>query len=147
MFKLPLFLRRRNKPKLSKLVDVSTRNLSEWDIMVYIVYLWEKRDIRHVGFIFVEANQNHCDRWVLYSYSDRRVEEYFKDRCPAIIEEEILSISNNKDIIDALPEPAEGLYMGGIPIVKPKCYWSEKEIGIDWNDDVDYAYIRDQTKM
>lgn len=141
--------KKKRKPKLTKLVDVPTRNLSEWDIMVYITYLWEKYDIHHVGFIFIGANEEHCDRWALYTYanSNRYIKEYFNDRCPAIIEEEILSISNNKNITDSLPESAEGLYNGGIPIVKPKHYWSDKELCIDWNHDVDYTYIRDQIKM
>lgn len=146
MFKLKFF-KRKKKPKLVKLVDISTRNLSEWDIMLYITYLWEKYDMYHIGFIFVGANEKHSDRWVLYSYSNRRIKEYFEDRCPAIIEEEILSISNNKDIVDTLPKPAEGLYKGGIPFVKPKYYWSDSELHIDWDHDVDYAYIRDQIKM
>ena len=71
MFKLKFF-KRKKKPKLVKLVDVSTRNLSEWDIMLYITYLWEKYDMYHIGFIFVGANEKHSDRWVLYSYSNRK---------------------------------------------------------------------------
>ena len=147
MIKLPSFITRKRHPNLVKLIDIPIRDISDMDIMTYITYLWEYKDMHHIGYIFSEANEKHCGRWVLYSFSDRRISEYFRDRCPAIVEEEILSISNNRDITNHLSEAAIGLYNGGIPIVKPKQYWSEKEMQIDWGGDVNYALINDVINM
>ena len=146
MIKLPFFRKKKNKLRITKLVDITTMNTSDIDIMRYIVYLWEKRNIRHVGYIFVGATLTHGDRWVIYTCGNRRVADYFRDRCPTIIEEEILSISNDEEIIKDLSTPATGLYNGGIPIVKPKQYWTEDDMYFDWGD-VDISYIRDQVKM
>lgn len=147
MFKLPSFIKRKRHPNLVKLIDIPTRDIGDMDIMTYITYLWEYKDMYHIGYIFSGANEKHCDRWVLYAYYDKRIKEYFRDRCPVIVEEEILSISNNRDITSHLSEPATGLYNGGIPIVKPKQYWSEKDLDIDWNEDVNYAFINDVINM
>ena len=147
MFKLPSLIKRKRNPNLVKLIDISTRDINDMDIMTYIIYLWEYKDMHHIGYILSEANERHCDRWVLYAYYDKRITEYFRDRCPAIVEEEILSISNNKDITNHLSKPATGLYNGGIPIVKPKKYWGEDCLRIDWDKDVNYALINDVINM
>lgn len=147
MFKLPSLIKRKRHPNLVKLIDIPIRDISDMDIMTYITYLWEYKDMHHIGYILSEANERHCGRWVLYAYSDKRIEEYFRDRCPAIVEEEILSISNNRDITNHLSEPATGLYNGGIPIVKPKKYWGEDCLRIDWDKDVNYALINDVINM
>ena len=147
MFKLPSLIKRKRNPNLVKLIDISARDINDMDIMTYITYLWEYKDMYHIGYIISKANERHCDRWVLYAYYDKRITEYFRDRCPAIVEEEILNISNNRDITNHLSEPATGLYNGGIPIVKPKQYWSEKDLYINWNEDVNYALINDVINM
>ena len=118
MFKLPSLIKRKRHSNLVKLIDIPARDINDMDIMTYITYLWEYKDMHHIGYIISKANERHCDRWVLYAYSDKRITEYFRDRCPAIVEEEILSISNNRDITNHLSKAATGLYNGGIPIVK-----------------------------
>ena len=147
MFKLPSLIKRKRHPNLVKLIDIPGRDINDTDIMTYITYLWEYKDMHHIGYILSEANERHCCRWVLYAYSNKRIEEYFRDRCPAIVEEEILNISNNRDITNHLSKPATGLYNGGIPIVKPKQYWSEEDLYINWNEDVNYALINDVINM
>mgnify|MGYP007116348188 FL=1 len=147
MFKLPSLIKRKRYPSLVKLIDIPERDISDMDIMTYITYLWEYKDMHHIGYIISKANERHGNRWVLYSLSDKRIEEYFRDRCPAIVEEEILSISNNRDITNHLSKAATGLYNGGIPIVKPIQYWGEDCLRIDWDKDVNYALINDVINM
>ena len=78
MFKLPSLIKRKRHPNLVKLIDIPARDINDMDIMTYIIYLWEYKDMHHIGYIISKANERHCDRWVLYAYSDKRIAEYNK---------------------------------------------------------------------
>lgn len=75
------------KPVSIDCIDFDASNVSTGQIGSYIKYLYNEYDFRHIGYRF-ENRDGNC-RWIIYTLShQKRVIQYFKDRCPAMVESE-----------------------------------------------------------
>lgn len=87
-----LFKRFRKKtPKTVDLIDFSRTHVSTGQVGGYIKKLYEEEKFLHIGYRY--ANINGSDRFILYTLPGlEKTIQYFKDRCPAMIEEECRKI-------------------------------------------------------
>lgn len=79
----------KKKPKKVKLIDFSGHRIGTGQVGMYILFLYEFEDFAHIGYDY-EKNKYGDLRFNLYvpDKSYNRIIQYFKDRCPAIVEKE-----------------------------------------------------------
>lgn len=71
-------------------IDISAMNISTGQIGSYIKWLYNEKNFRHIGYEFVNIDGN-C-RFIIYTLpSMKHIITYFKDRCPAMVEQECIS--------------------------------------------------------
>ena len=99
------------------LIEISAKDISTSMISKYIAYLWIYKGIRHLGYIF--TNNKGASRYIIYQYHHATQDAlyYFNDRCPAMIEEEIIEVCNNTAYSNL--EWTSTSYNGGIPVIVP----------------------------
>lgn len=74
------------------LIDFDASSISTGKVVGYIKYLYREKKFSHIGYRVDNINGNV--RFVLYTLSgslNRRLIQYFKDRCPAMVERECKS--------------------------------------------------------
>ena len=68
-------------------MDINTMYVSTGQIGEYIKNLYRKEGFKHIGYR--HAVKDGLDRFVIYTLPNQKeVIRYFKDRCPAMVEEE-----------------------------------------------------------
>ncbi len=67
-------------------MNISAMNVSTGQIGAYIKALYQEEGFRHIGYRF--ENQDGLCRFIIYTLPNQKdVIQYFKDRCPAMVEE------------------------------------------------------------
>lgn len=91
LFLLKLF--RKKSSIFVDVIDINAMHVSTGQIGGYIKKLYKEEEFSHMGYRF--ENRNGLSRFVIYTlpYS-KEIIQYFKDRCPAMIEEEC-KVANN----------------------------------------------------
>lgn len=88
----------RKKPVKCKLVDVSAEYIATGQIARYIVSLYRKRGLSHIGYEFCK-DECGLSRYEIFTLPGNiQAIKYFKDRCPGMIEEAILKIDTNDTV-------------------------------------------------
>lgn len=78
---------RKNSPISVDVIDISAKHVSTGQMGAYIKKLYKEEGFRHLGYRF--ENRNGMCRFVIYTLPHQReVIQYFKDRCPAMVENE-----------------------------------------------------------
>ena len=68
-------------------MDIRTAHVSSGQIGHYIQNLYRNENFAHIGYRV--ENKNGLHRFVIYTLPGQKdVIQYFKDRCPAMVEEE-----------------------------------------------------------
>lgn len=68
-------------------MDINAMHVSTGQIGKYIRDLYRKEDFRHIGYRFEQ--KDGLLRCIIYTLPNQKaVIQYFKDRCPAMVEEE-----------------------------------------------------------
>ncbi len=68
-------------------MDINAMHVATGQIGEYIKNLYRNEDFRHIGYRF--ENRDGLCRFVIYTLPNQKaVIQYFKDRCPAMVEEE-----------------------------------------------------------
>ena len=76
------------KPPVSvDVIDFNAQHVATGQVVAYIHKLYREEEFLHLGYRF--ENRNGSVRFVIYALpSSRMVIQYFKDRCPAMVENE-----------------------------------------------------------
>lgn len=79
------------KSKISvDLIDFSGMHVATGQVGSYIKHLYEEHDFQHIGYRY--KNINGDLRFILYTVPNNKLAvQYFKDRCPAMVENECRS--------------------------------------------------------
>ncbi len=78
-------------PVVVDVIDINAKHVATGQMGAYIKKLYKEEDFRHIGYRF-ENREGLC-RFVIYTLaSQRQVVQYFKDRCPAMVENECRSL-------------------------------------------------------
>ena len=81
-----MFLKKRRQIYV-EVIDFNAMHVSTGNIGGYIKRLYREEGLSHIGYRIV--NKNGLKRWVIYTLPDQiEVIQYFRDRCPAMVEEE-----------------------------------------------------------
>ncbi len=68
-------------------MDISASYVASGQIVEYIKNLYRNKDFRHIGYRL--ENRDGLIRYVIYTLPNQKeIIQYFKDRCPAMVEEE-----------------------------------------------------------
>lgn len=74
------------------LIDISMEKISTGQVASYIIWLYKEYGFRHIGYCIEN------DRFVLYTVlGNNKVNQYFKDRCPGMVEEKIQTFNIDKN--------------------------------------------------
>ncbi len=74
-------------PLVVDVIDINAMHIATGQMGAYIKKLYQEEKFRHIGYRF--ENRNGLCRFVIYTLaSQKQVIQYFKDRCPAMIENE-----------------------------------------------------------
>lgn len=85
-----MFFKKKKLPNRVDCIDINAQHISTGQMGWYIKQLYEKEDFCHIGYEFV--NKDGICRFVIYTLPNQKnVTQYFKDRCPAMVEQECLS--------------------------------------------------------
>lgn len=77
----------KKKPVTVDVIDISAMHVATGQMGAYIKKLYAEENFRHIGYRF-ENREGMC-RFVIYTLASQRdVIQYFKDRCPAMVENE-----------------------------------------------------------
>lgn len=80
-----------------KLIDICGYHISTGQVARYIIHLYHARNLRHIGYDFI--NVNGSMRIEFYTLpGNKSTIEYFNDRCAGMIEEDILKINTNTPV-------------------------------------------------
>lgn len=78
-------------------MEISAMHVSTGQISWYIKKLYEEEGFRHIGYRF--ENRNGLCRFVIYTLPHQHaVVQYFKDRCPGMVEEKCKNITRNDEV-------------------------------------------------
>ena len=73
-------------------IDFNAKHVSTGQVGAYIQKLYREENFLHIGYRFENKNGN-C-RFVIYTLpGQREVIQYFKDRCPAMVENECRALA------------------------------------------------------
>ena len=80
-----MFFKKR-RPISVDVIDINAMHVSTGKIGGYIKRLYREEGLSHIGYRI--ENKNGLKRWVIYTLPDQiEVIQYFRDRCPAMVEE------------------------------------------------------------
>lgn len=86
MFFEKIFGKKEKNPVVD-VIDINAMHVATGQMGAYIKKLYAEEGFRHIGYRF-EKRKGLC-RFVIYTLaSQRQVIQYFKDRCPAMVENE-----------------------------------------------------------
>ena len=86
-----MFHKSKDAINIYKLIDIDASNISTGQMSNYIKYLSSYNRLNHIGYR-PENIKDKVLRFVIYSrYKDNKSKLYFDDRCPAMVENEVLS--------------------------------------------------------
>ncbi len=99
-----MLFKKKKERKVKDLIEISLMDLGTGDICRYLAYLYSRYDFRHLGFR--TDNKQGVIRCTIYALVDNpRINMYFADRCPAMIEDFILENivnSNEKFLFETI---------------------------------------------
>lgn len=82
-----MLFKKKKLPIQIDLINFSNQHVSTGQVGEYILNLYEKEGFNHLGYRY--ENMNGHGRFVIYTLPENTLPiQYFKDRCPAMIEEE-----------------------------------------------------------
>lgn len=82
-----MLFKKKKLPIQIDLINFNNQHVSTGQVGEYILNLYEKEGFNHLGYRY--ENMNRQGRFVIYTLPENTVPiQYFKDRCPAMIEEE-----------------------------------------------------------
>ncbi len=68
-------------------IDINAMHIATGQMGAYIKKLYKEEEFRHIGYRF--ENRDGLCRFVIYTLASQKlVIQYFKDRCPAMVEKE-----------------------------------------------------------
>lgn len=74
-------------------MNISAMHISTGQIGSYIKSLYQEEGFRHIGYRF--ENQDGLCRFIIYTLPTQKdVIQYFKDRCPAMVEEKCIQCAD-----------------------------------------------------
>ncbi len=83
---------RKKYPVSVDLINFSARHVGTGQVGAYIKKLYEEEGFSHLGYRWSNDKRGH--RFVIYTLPGSNVvEQYFKDRCPAMVENECRSLT------------------------------------------------------
>lgn len=84
-----MFFNKKQKPDLVEMINFCGQNISTGAVGSYIVYLYKHAKLSHLGYTY--KNEDGEIRFIIYGYrSNVKAIRYFKDRCPAMVEDEVI---------------------------------------------------------
>ena len=92
----------KKKDIMVDVIDFSAQHVSTGQIGEYILNLYEKEGFNHMGYRFENVDGNV--RFFIYTLpGSTRIIQYFKDRCPAMIEEECRKLEGSAHYFEDYP--------------------------------------------
>ena len=86
--------KRKQKLNIVEMINFNGQNVSTGAVGAYIVNLYRNEGLRHLGFNYRKTPDGSL-RFVIYGLKDNtRAITYFKDRCPAMVENEVKGFKN-----------------------------------------------------
>lgn len=86
--------KRNNKPCIIEMIDFNGQNISTGAVGAYIVNLYRTEGLNHLGFNYRKTPDGSL-RFVIYGLKgNTKAIRYFKDRCPAMVENEVKGFKN-----------------------------------------------------
>lgn len=81
------------KPAVSvDVIDFNAKHVATGQVGAYIKKLYREENFLHIGYRF-ENKKGNC-RFVIYTLpGQREVIQYFKDRCPVMVEKECMELT------------------------------------------------------
>lgn len=78
-------------------IDFSAMKVATSQVAGYIKKLYEEEGFSHMGYRV--ENRNGLVRFIIYTLpSSKEIIQYFKDRCPAMVEKQCMEIETSPDI-------------------------------------------------